>query len=283
MRKGDGDKKPVESAGNFLFKYRHLVLAVFALASFTFALSAIQIKVDARFEKTLPGSHPFMRVFAEYGDEFGGANRLLVAVRARSGDIFSAPFLETLKEVTDAVFLLPGVNKASVRSLFTPNVAFLEIVHGGFGGGNVVPADYRGTDADAEQIRENVFKAGIVGRLVANDLSAALVTAELVDVDPKTGESLDYIKVARLLEEQLRAPFSGPDTEIHIIGFANIVGDVADSAENVLMFFAIAFALSSVPVYFFRPIRALHGTAAVVLLDSGDLDPGRSGSIWIRH
>ena len=125
------------------------------------------------------------------------------------------------------------------------------MVHGGFVGGNVVPADYRGSDADMRRVRANVLKAGIVGRLVANDLSAAMVSAELVEVDPRTGERLDYIEVAHLLEERLRAPYSGPDTEIHIIGFAKVVGDVADGAGNALMFFAIAFALSSVPVYFF--------------------------------
>ena len=82
--------------------------------------------------------------------------------------------------MTDAVFFVPGVNKASVQSLFTPNVRFIEVVHGGFVGGNVVPADYRGSDADMGRVRANVPKAGIVGRLVANDLSAAMVSAELV-------------------------------------------------------------------------------------------------------
>ena len=233
-----------------LFHHRPLAIAVFALASIGLTVSAARLEIDTGFEKHLPGGHPFMRVFTEHRAEFGGADRLLIAVRARSGDIFTAPFLATLKAVTDAVFFVPGVNKASVQSLFTPNVRFIEVVHGGFVGGNVVPADYRGSDADMRRVRANVLKAGIVGRLVANDLSAAMVSAELVEVDPRTGERLDYIEVAHLLEERLRAPYSGPDTEIHIIGFAKVVGDVADGAGNALMFFAIAFALSSVPVYF---------------------------------
>ena len=32
-----------------------------------------------------------MQVFTKHQGEFGGANRLLIAVRARTGDIFSAP------------------------------------------------------------------------------------------------------------------------------------------------------------------------------------------------
>ena len=266
-----------------LFHHRPLAIAVFALASIGLAVSAARLEIDTGFEKHLPGGHPFMRVFTEHRAEFGGADRLLVAVRARSGDIFTAPFLATLKAVTDAVFFVPGVNKASVQSLFTPNVRFVEVVHGGFVGGNVVPADYRGSDADMRRVRANVLKAGIVGRLVANDLSAAMVSAELVEVDPRTGERLDYIEVARLLEERLRAPYSGPDTEIHIIGFAKVVGDVADGAGNALMFFAIAFALSSVPVYFFTRSARYTGLPAVLLGHGGRVDPGLIGAVRLRH
>ena len=246
-----------------LFCHRPRVIAVFVLVSLGLGLSSVHLKIDAGFEKHLPQDHPFMQVFKTHQAEFGGANRLLIAVRARAGNIYSAPFLETLRAVTDSVFFLPGVNKASVRSLFTPNVRFIEVVRGGFAGGNVVPSDYQGTDEDVRQIRINARKAGIVGRLVAHDLSAAMVTAELVEIDPRTGERLDYIKVAHLLEEQLRVRYSSPEIEIHVIGFAKMIGDIADHAGNTLMFFAIAFALSLLPVYFFT--RSISYTGLLML------------------
>ncbi len=245
-----------------LFHHRPLVVATFLVVSLALLLSAARLEIDAGFEKHLPTNHPFMQVFEKHQAEFGGANRLLIAVRARSGNIYSAPFLETLRSVTDAVFFLPGVNKASVRSLFTPNVRFVEVVRGGFAGGNVVPPDYQGTAADVRQVQINVQKAGIIGRLVANDLSAAMVSAELVEIDPRTGERLDYIEVSHLLEE-LRARYSGPETDIHIIGFAKMVGDIADHAGTVLLFFAIALVLSLAPVYFFT--RSIVYTGLLML------------------
>ncbi len=260
MRERNGWVGQVEQA---LFGHRRLVIAFFALASIGLALSAARLGIDAGFEKHLPRDHPFMQVFIEYQAEFGGANRLLIAVRARSGDIYTAEFMETLQAVTDAVFFLPGVNKSSVRSLFTPNVRFLEIVRGGFTGGNVVPPDYQGTEADLKRVRANVLKAGIVGRLVANDLSAAMVTAELVETDPRTGQRLDYLEVAHLLEEELRSRYAGPQTDIHIIGFARMMGDIADHAGDAMLFFAIAFLLSWIPVYFFT--RSAWYTALLML------------------
>ena len=247
--------------GDWIFAHRRFVLAAFLLASLALGLSATRLGVDTSFGKHLPRRHPFMQIFRKHQAEFGGANRLLIAVRARSGDIFTTSFMETLKAATDAVFFLPGVNRASVRSLFTPNVRFLEIVEGGLAGGNVVPADYRGSAADLARVRANVLKAGIVGRLVANDLSAAMVSAELVEIDPRTGKRLDYLKVARLLEDRLREPFTNESVEIHIIGFAKAIGDVADGATDVLIFFAVAFLLSALLVYVF-----IHSVRYTVLL-----------------
>ncbi len=192
-----------------------------------------------------------MGVFGQHQEEFGNANRLLVSVRSVSGNIFSNSFMETLRGVTDEVFFLPGVNKASVQSLFTPNVRFIEVVEGGFTGGDVVPADYQGTEADLDEVRTNVFKAGIVGRLVSTDLSAAMVSAELIETDPVTGERIDYIAMAQLLEERVRIPFSDEVATVHILGFAQAVGDIADGALGVLTFFGISFLLTAVLVYVF--------------------------------
>ena len=77
-------------------------------------------------------------------------------------------------------------------SIFTPNVRYTEVVEDGFSGGNVVPADFQPNQASIAKVKENILKAGIVGRLVANDYSGALVVATLLENDPNTGEKLSY-------------------------------------------------------------------------------------------
>ena len=269
--------------GDWIFAHRRFVLAAFLLASLALGLSATRLGVDTSFGKHLPRRHPFMQIFRKHQAEFGGANRLLIAVRARSGDIFTTSFMETLKAATDAVFFLPGVNRASVRSLFTPNVRFLEIVEGGLAGGNVVPADYRGSAADLARVRANVLKAGIVGRLVANDLSAAMVSAELVEIDPRTGKRLDYLEVARLLEDRLREPFTNESVEIHIIGFAKAIGDVADGATDVLLFLRRCLPAVGAAGLRLHPFGPVHGPAAVVFGAGRGLDAGAAGAARFRH
>lgn len=220
-----------------VFGKRHLTLLVLALASLFLLLQAATLKIDAGFEKQLPLEHPYMQTFMQHHAQFGGANRVLVAVAAKSGDIFTKDYLATLKAVTDDVFFIPGVDRARVSSLVTPDVRFIEVDEQGFAGGNVMPAEFEGTPEDLAKVRENTLKSGQVGRLVANDFTSAMVSAQLLERDPATGAQLDYMAVADKLNE-LQARY--PQVDIHIIGFAKMVGDVAAGAKGVAMFFAIA-------------------------------------------
>ncbi|MFO1428355.1 MAG: hypothetical protein U1F11_15590 [Steroidobacteraceae bacterium] len=46
--------------------------------------------------RQLPQDHEYVRTFFEYRDQVFGANRVIVVVRARDGEIWSAPGLRRL-------------------------------------------------------------------------------------------------------------------------------------------------------------------------------------------
>ncbi len=243
-----GRHSPFRWIESFVFGHRRLVLVLFALATLFMAWSASRLRIDAGFTKLLPSHHPYIQTYLKYQDDFGGANRILVALIAKDGDMFTPPFFDALKRATDEVFFLPGVDRGRVQSLFTPNVRYTEVVEDGIAAGNVIPDDFQPTPEGLAQVRRNILKAGIVGRLVANDFSGALISAELLDVDPSTGKRLDPLKVADLLEKKIRRGFDaayvpGSPVTVHILGFAKVIGDIAAGARRVMSFFAIAFLL----------------------------------------
>jgi predicted RND superfamily exporter protein len=246
---------------------RRVLLGTFVLLTAVFVYSATQLRVDAGFSKMVPLEHEYMRTFTEYQKTFGGANRVLVALRVKGagGDIFTAEFMRALKGATDDVFFIPGVDRATVTSVFTPNVRFIEVVEEGFAGGNVVPATFRGTPSDLETVRQNVLKSGNVGRLVANDFRGALIRAELLEVDPASGQRLSYSAVAKQLEA-VRAKYQSDQIDVHIIGFAKAVGDITDGALGVLAFFAVALVITAVLLYLYNGSLALTGLALVCAL-----------------
>ena len=241
-----------------VFTRRRLLIGLFAAVTVFMGYAASKIGIDAGFAKLLPLEHEYMRTYVDHRDEFGGANRLLIALTARDGDIFTPEFFEALKAATDEVFFIPGVDRTQVSSLFTPNTRFTEVVEDGISGGNVVPADFRPTPEGLEQVRKNILKAGIVGRLVANDFSGAIISAQLLDVNPNTGEPLDYVEVANQLEERIRQRFGNgvagvqvetAPVDVHMIGFAKVIGDISAGATRVVLFFALAFLITAIFVY----------------------------------
>lgn len=228
-----------------VFARRKLGFAVLMLLTAGFAWQALQIKPDAGFDKQLPLDHPWIDTFVEYRDDFGGANQLLVAVVAKDGDIYNANFLNTLRQVHDAVFFLPGVDRSRVKSLFSADTRYTQIIEGGFTSGRVIPADYQATDSMHQSIKSNVATAGLVGRMVAVDHSGSLVTAELLDRHPTTGEKLDYVDMAAKLESEIRDAFETEQIGIHIVGFAKVVGDITDATLEVIGFFIIALVMTA--------------------------------------
>ena len=234
-----------------VFGRRGLTIAAFAAATLALGWLASGLRVDAGFTKLLPVEHEYMRTFLEYRGDFGGADSVAVALRARDGNMFTPEFFALLNDVTDAVFFLPGVDRTQVYSVLTPNVRYLEVVEDGLASGNVLPPDFEPTTEGLETVRENIIKAGIVGRLVANDFSGALVAAKLQEFHPDTGARLDYFEVARRLEDIRAGAEAGGFAEVHIVGFAKAIGDIADGAARVALFFAVTLAITALFVFAF--------------------------------
>ena len=247
--------KIINTMEKILFSKRPWVIAFFVIVTLFMLSSAMKLKVDAGFSKLLPLQHEYMQTFTKHRQEFGGANRVLVAMIAKEGDIFTPEFFDALKQATDDVFFIEGVDRTRVTSIFTPNVRFTEVVEDGIAGGNVVPDDYENTPEGLTRVKENIIKAGIVGRLVANDFSGALISAQLLEYNPNNGERLNYVDVARQLEENIRQKYNssavGVDIDYHIIGFAKVIGDITDGAKRVVLFFFVAFLITALLVYIY--------------------------------
>ncbi len=182
--------------------------------------------------------------------------------------IWNKDYFTTYKDLTDELFYLPGVARHTLTSLWTPNSRYFEITEDGFVADDVIPSTITIDNLDDQCvsrlktaslattcepalsiIENNVIRGGFVGRLVANDFSAAMVRAELLDLDVKTGETLDYFDLAEKLETDIRAKFENDTYEIQIIGFAKLIGDIADGAGTVVQFFAVALILTIMSVY----------------------------------
>jgi predicted RND superfamily exporter protein len=246
-----GDSRMAGALERLIFGNRIVIVIVFALITLGLATVATRgLRIDASFTKQLPLRHEYMQTFVKHQAEFGGANRVLIALVARDGNMFTPQFFDALKKATDEVLVMDGIDRARVQSLFTPNVRYMEVVEDGIEAGNVVDSEFVPTPAALAKVRENILKAGIRGRLVANDFSGALVSAIVLEKDA-TGKPIDPIEVSHQLETKVRAQIQSDAIDVHMIGFAKVVGDIADGATSVITFAIVTILLTLLAVWYY--------------------------------
>jgi len=231
--------------------------------------AATRLTLNASFEKMIPQGQPYIKNYLDNRAELRGlGNVLRIVVENTDGDIFDPKYQDTLRKINDELFLTPGVDRAWLKSLWTPSVRWTEITEEGFQGGPVMPDSYDGSPKATEQLRLNIARSGIVGRFVGNDFKSSMLVVPLLDKDPTTGAAIDYRALSRMLEENIRDRFESaakdgaPGVRIHMIGFSKLVGDLIDGLAKVMAFFAIAAAIAIAIIYLYT--RCLRSTALVI-------------------
>lgn len=233
-----------------LFNHRLMVLLVCLVASLLLGWQASNLTFNASFEKTLPTQHSFIINYLENKGEIAASgNTVRVVVATNGSSIFEARYLELLQKLTDELYLLPGVDRPRLKSLWTASTRWVAVTEDGLDGGTVIPERYDGSTSSIHQVRSNVERSGEIGQLVAPNFKSSVIVVPLLPFD-QNGNTLNYSTLSRSLEE-LRSKYESEGLTIRINGFAKVVGDLMDGTRQVFAFFAIAAAIAGVMLYRF--------------------------------
>ncbi|MGA0609640.1 efflux RND transporter permease subunit [Caldimonas sp. KR1-144] len=231
------------------FNHRPWVLALCLVLTLLLGWQATRLQLNASFEKSLPSAHPYIANYlAHKADLAGQGNAMRIAVEHTKGDIFDAHYLEVLQKISDEVFLLPGVDRPFMKSLWTANTRWVAVTEDGLDGNTVMGDSYDGSAAALAEVRANVERSGEIGQLVAADFKSSIVFVPLLERDPRTGEALDYGALSRQVEA-LRARYEGDAIRIHVTGFAKVAGDLIEGLQQVLLFFGLALLICAAVLY----------------------------------
>ncbi len=247
-----------------LFHNRVAVLVFFLLVSLLLGWKALELRPDASFTRMIPTGHPFIQNYLKFEDVLRPqSNVLRVLVENPKGEILDREFMETLREVSDQIFYLPGVDRGNLKSLWTPNALWTEVTTEGLRSGRIIPDGYDGSDESLAQVRHNILRANMLGSYVADDFHSTVIRVPLLDVDPETGKPLDYGVFTQRLEKDVREHFATKGVNIRVIGFAQIIGDLIAASVDIALFFAITVGLISALLYLY--CRCWRSTAVTVL------------------
>lgn len=258
----DFDHRSGSLPERLLFNNRFIVVAVCLLVTVVLAYQAMGLRLNAAFEKMIPTSHPYIVNYLENRSQLAGmGNSLRIAVETRNGDIFSADYLETVRQLNDELFLMPEVDRPYMKSLWAPAVRWTGVTEDGLDGGPVIPDDYDKSPESLEQVRINVERSGEIGQLVAANFQSSIIFVPLQDRIAETGERIDYHALSQRIEA-LRAKYESDSIKIHVTGFAKVVGDLIEGLQQVMVFFAVAIVICTGVLYWYT--RCLRSTLLVV-------------------
>ncbi|NRF67743.1 MMPL family transporter [Aquincola sp. S2] len=258
----DFDAASGSPAERLLFNHRPWVLALCLVLSALFGWQATKLQLNASFEKTIPVQHAYIANYlANQGNLAGQGNALRIAVETTGESIFDKDYLRTLQQLSDELYLLPGVDRPFMKSLWTSNTRWVAVTEEGLEGNTVMGDSYDGSARALTEVRANVERSGEIGQLIAGDFKSSIVFVPLLDKHPKTGEALDYGELGRQIEA-LRAKYESDRVRIHVTGFAKVMGDLIDGMRQVLAFFAAALVICTAVLFGYT--RCARSTLLVV-------------------
>jgi predicted RND superfamily exporter protein len=257
------DPRSGNAIERLIFNHRRVILVAFALVSIFLGWHSMQLKINANFERMIPRSHPYIQNYLDNKTELRGlGNQLRVVVENTQGDIYDAEYLKFLASVNDALYIMPGVDRPWLKSLWTPVLRWGEVTEEGMRGGPVMPERFDGSPAKLEQLKANIARSGAAGRIISDDRRSSMIVVPLLDRYADSGEPIDYLKLSRALEEQVRAK-STDQFRVYIVGFGKLVGDLIEGLTTVISYFAISVAIAA--LFVFAYTRCLRSTVVLVV------------------
>ena len=258
------------NSGNWLertiFNNRLTILVLFVLISIFLGWKSVQLNVNANFERMIPNQHPYVKNFLDNKSNLRGlGNQLRIVVENKQGDIYDPGYLKALAEINDAIYLIPGVDRPWLKSLWTPLLRWTGVTEEGLEGGPVMPDRYDGSPESIERLKANIARSGAAGRLISSDQKSSMIVVPLLDAYADTGKPIDYARLSRDLEDKVRSK-SSEKINVHIVGFGKLVGDLIEGLTTVISYFAISILIAALFVYSYT--RCVRSTVILTLVSA---------------
>ncbi|MDT8303563.1 MAG: MMPL family transporter [Sedimentisphaerales bacterium] len=256
------DPKSGPLAERLLFNNRLWVLIICMIITIVLGFQASKLVFNTSYEKMLPSQNPYIVNYLENKESVSeSGNAVRIAVENPRGTIYEAEYMDILRRMSDEVFLLPGVYRQLVKSLWTPNARWTTVVEQGLDQGPIIPDGYDGSKESLGLLQRNVLLANEVGQTVAFDHKSSIIYVSLLGTYAD-GTPIDYGNFSHNLEA-LRTKYEKEGVRVHIIGFPKVAGDLIAGLQQILFYFGAAILFTCLVVYWYT--RCVRATAIVVI------------------
>jgi hydrophobe/amphiphile efflux-3 (HAE3) family protein len=239
--------------------YPKLTIAFLVMLTLVVGTGAIKLKHDTSTDSFIPRGHSSYDAKMEIEARFNIDDPLLVNVRSRTGQsIFNVEGLRLLRDLTDYVSEIDGVNRETIRSLTTKeNIVGtedgLEV--------NEFLEQLPSSQEEAIAVREAALNFPLyVGLIVSNDGKSAGIVADV-------NEEADILAIFDELKRYIKTNYSDSDYEINLSGPPIVTGtlNVYLNQDAMTLDPICALITSLILFLIFRTLRGIVLPLVVVL------------------
>jgi predicted RND superfamily exporter protein len=240
----------MKKLADVIIEKRLMILIVISLITLFFMYRTTQIEVYTKFADLLPQKHEYIKLHNEIRSKFGGANTMNILLQVREGDIFNVETLQRIKDITEELYLIPGVDRFKIFSIAVNSMVDMVITSGGFDFQPLMWPDVPQTAEEIEALRNRVYASVFYGNFVWFDNKKSLISADFFE------DEIDYsvtFKEFRRLQEKYEddnhiLSISGEPLRIGYVD--SYVGPIF---RIMIMTFLVMFLLF---YYWYRSLRA---------------------------
>ena len=249
----------IDHIAKFIINRRLIILILFLLATIFFAYRSINVPVKTIFEDLVP-RHPYSTLAEEFA-HFGGANRIIITVAVKKGDIFTTPTLQKIIDISDAIKFVPGIDRNKVYSIGVSKIKNFKVTDWGMDFPMLMYPDPPTTPLGIGNLKKNIFRNTLYyGRMVSLDTRAALISAEFLP------ESLNFDLIYEAME-QFKKDNEDVNTEVYIEGDSYLYGVIDHYITQTMWIFAVTILMMSfLSFWFARMARLVFVPLASMLL-----------------
>jgi predicted RND superfamily exporter protein len=272
-KSGDGmevhatlDTFDVSSGSKFermLFNNRIVFLLLCAVLTVFLGFQALKVRINADYNDTIPLHQAFIVNYLHHFEELQSqANAVQISVTTDNGNIIDPHYLNVLQKISDQVYLLPGVNRPFMTSLWTSNTRWVAVTADGLDSGPVISNSYDGSPEQLQVVAGNIKKTSLIGKLISSNWKSSMIYVPLLEKNNMTRQPLNYGQLARELNG-IRAEYKSQGVTLRIIGFAMVVGDMINGINEILTFFGISILIAAAFLLWYT--RCVRSTILVVV------------------
>lgn len=226
----------IEKISGFCIRRRIPVVIAVAIATLGLFFFAVRVEVKTVFSDLMPQRHPYMKTHNQFKETFGGSNMVSIMLTVDKGDVFDLGVLRKVKQVTDELQKVKGVNTYQIVSLASRKLKEVTVSSEGIDSRPLMWPELPKDAEELTQLREKVLQNPLIlGTYVSTDLKSTLITVDFFD------QSLDYEEVFKEITA-IENHVKGNGVTVKVVGEPILYGWVRHYLPETLHIFLITVA-----------------------------------------